>query len=116
MRLLARAGGQCGERRTSECPARDVMGMRVLELGKRVRWTWGVQAPAAWVVFELVFFVWSQGMCLGRRDRLFGSGKGNDGLEKITILTRTSRVQGKVVSSWVIVLRMVMSEGVPDGE
>lgn len=40
-------GGQCGERRTSECPARDVMGMVVLELGKRVRWTCGVHAPAA---------------------------------------------------------------------
>ena len=40
-------GGQCGERRTSECPASDVMGILVLELGKRARWTFGVQAPAA---------------------------------------------------------------------
>ena len=40
-------GGQCGERRTSECPASDVMGILVVELGKRVRWTFGVQAPAA---------------------------------------------------------------------
>lgn len=31
----------------SECPARDVMGILVFEVGKRVRWTWGVQAPAA---------------------------------------------------------------------
>ena len=30
----------------SECPASDVMGILVLEVGKRVRWTWGVQAPA----------------------------------------------------------------------
>ena len=40
-------GGQCGERRISEWPARDVMGILVFEWGKRVRWTSGVQAPAA---------------------------------------------------------------------
>ena len=40
-------GAQCGERMISECPASDVMGILVLEFGKRVRWTSGVQAPAA---------------------------------------------------------------------
>ena len=45
--LSSAGGGQCGERRTSECPASDVMGILVFEFGKRVRWTSGVQAPAA---------------------------------------------------------------------
>lgn len=40
-------GGQCGDRRRREWPARDVMGILVFEDGKRARWTWGVQAPAA---------------------------------------------------------------------
>ena len=43
----ARGGGQCGERTISECPASDVIGILVAESGKRVRWTCGVQAPAA---------------------------------------------------------------------
>ena len=42
-----RGGGQCGERRRRECPAREVMGILVREEGKRAWWTWGVQAPAA---------------------------------------------------------------------
>lgn len=45
--LSSAGGGQCGERRTSECPASDVMGILVFDFGKRVRWTSGVQAPAA---------------------------------------------------------------------
>ena len=39
--------GQWGERRRRECPAKEVIGMSILDDGKRVRWTWGVQAPAA---------------------------------------------------------------------
>lgn len=41
------AGGHSGERRRTECPARDEMGILKEELGKRFENTWGVQAPAA---------------------------------------------------------------------
>ena len=40
-------GGQWAERRRMECPAKEVIGISILDDGKRVRWTWGVQAPAA---------------------------------------------------------------------
>ena len=86
--LLLRAegggGGQRGERRTSECPARDVIGMLVLELGKRVRWTWGVQAPAAWVVHDESVCMY---VFLGVRSRIWrcdGRKMGNDSLERMT--------------------------------
>ena len=87
LRAGGRGGGQHGERRTSECPARDVIGMVVLELGKRVRWTWGVQAPAAWVVHDesvcIVFFFWCWEMCF--RSRIWRrDGKGSDSLERMT--------------------------------
>ena len=40
-------GGHSGERSTRLWPAREVIGRRSFDVGKRVRWTVGVQAPAA---------------------------------------------------------------------
>lgn len=70
----SKGGGQCGERRTSECPASGVMGIRVLELGKRVRWTSGVHAPAACMVSESVVNIGGQKTCLRRREQASGPG------------------------------------------
>ncbi len=55
-------GGHRGERRTSECPASDVMGIRFRDSGKSVRWTDGVQAPAARTrrVHEMVVWCWME--------------------------------------------------------
>ena len=49
--------GQRGERRTRLWPAREVIGRWRSDVGKRVRWTVGVQAPAArmrWVQGRIV--------------------------------------------------------------
>ncbi len=50
-------GGQSGERSTRLWPAREVIGRWSLDVVKRVRWTVGVQAPAArmrWVQGRVV--------------------------------------------------------------
>ena len=50
-------GGHSGERSTRLWPAREVIGRWSLDVGKRVRWTVGVQAPAArmrWVQGRVV--------------------------------------------------------------
>ena len=65
--LSSFGGGHSGERSTRLWPAREVIGRWILDVEKRVRWTEGVQAPAArmrWVqgrvVVSLVevFIIW----------------------------------------------------------